>query len=75
MEHEHKINIGEHNCRTKTLFLLDPTAPQTDARVRWFNQLDKKYKEGTSKDLCNIVTGDKLWIYVYEMKTKHQSTL
>ena len=35
----------------------------------------EKYDGGASEDFYEIVTGDELWIYAYEPKTKQKSTL
>ena len=35
----------------------------------------KKYDRGASKHVYDIVTGDELWIYVYESESKQQSTV
>nr|XP_040576717.1 uncharacterized protein LOC121125594 [Lepeophtheirus salmonis] len=51
------------------------TLAQTKARVNWCKVILKKYACGTSKDVYKTVTGDELWIYVYQPETKPKSTL
>ena len=48
---------------------------QKKARVDWSKQMLQKYDHGASKHVYDIVTGDELWIYADEPKSKQQSTV
>lgn len=51
------------------------TDDQKKARVKWCRDTLKKYDNGTSAAVYNIVTGDESWIYCYDPETKQQSTV
>lgn len=46
---------------------------QKGARVKWCREMLKKYKNGKSKAVFDIVTGDETWLYFYDPPTKRQS--
>ena len=45
------------------------------ARVDWSKKMLQKYYRGASKHVYDNVTGDKSWIYAYELESKQQSTV
>ena len=51
--------------------LLTPEQKQT--QVDWVQFIPKKFDEGRSKLVSQIVTGDETWIYNYDPETKQQS--
>lgn len=51
------------------------TNAQKEIRVNWCKEMLIKYRQGTSKAVYNICTGDESWIYAYEPETKQQSTV
>jgi [histone H3]-lysine36 N-dimethyltransferase SETMAR len=51
------------------------TADQKQARIDWCHFMIKKFDEGRSKRVNEIVTGDETWIYSYDPETKQQSTV
>lgn len=48
---------------------------QKQARVDWCQFMLKKFDQGRSKAISEIVTGDETWIYAYDPETKQQSTV
>lgn len=48
---------------------------QKKARVDWCKFMMKKFDNGRSSLLWNVVTGDETWIYSYDPATKQQSTV
>lgn len=46
---------------------------QKSARVKWCREMLKKYKNGKSKAVFDIVTGDETWLYFYDPPTKRES--
>lgn len=51
------------------------TEAQKMDRVNWCQEMINKYKNGKSKNVYDIVTGDESWIYEYEPERKCQSTV
>lgn len=49
------------------------TPDQKEARVKWCQEMLKKFDRGRSKRTDDIVTGDETWIYCYEPESKQQS--
>jgi len=49
------------------------TDAEKKARVDWCKKMIKKYRQGASNLVYNIVTGDETWIYCYEPESKAQS--
>jgi histone-lysine N-methyltransferase SETMAR len=49
------------------------TDEQKQERVNWCKNMLKKYKNGHSKRVWDIVTGDETWLYFFEPKTKQKS--
>ncbi|GBP08039.1 hypothetical protein EVAR_2858_1 [Eumeta japonica] len=43
--------------------------------VVWYNVMFTRFKGKTSNFVWDVVIGDKTWIYIYDPKTKQQSTL
>lgn len=50
------------------------TSGQKRARVDWCQEMLRKYKNGCSNGVYNIVTGDETWIYCYDPEKKQQSS-
>lgn len=48
---------------------------QKRTRVKWCREMLKKFRNGRSKRVSEIVTGDETWIYTYDPETKQQSTV
>ena len=51
--------------------LLSPE--QKDARVKWCRQMLRRFNEGRSNEVTEIVTGDETWVYSFEPESKQQS--
>lgn len=69
--HQH-LNVRKLCCRWIPHQL---TEAEKKARVNWCRKMLKKFDQGRSKTVYNIVTGDESWIYSYEPETKQQSTV
>ena len=58
---------------------MDPTQfvnrSKKKAHVDWSKEMLQNYDRGATKHVYDIVTGDGLWIYVYEPESKQQSTV
>jgi len=48
-------------------------AEQKQARVDWCRDMLRRFENGTSRAVSNIITGDETWISSYEPETKRQS--
>lgn len=51
------------------------TDEQKEARVIWCQTMLKKFEEGHSRLVWEILTGDETWIYQYDPETKAQSSV
>ena len=48
---------------------------QKRGRVDWCTHMLRKFDGGRSPRVCDIVTGDKAWVYQYDPETKQQSVV
>lgn len=69
--HEH-LNVTKLCARWIPHNLTDG---QKKNRVKWCKEMLKKFNQGSSNLIYNIVTGDETWIYSYEPETKRQSVV
>jgi hypothetical protein len=44
-------------------------------RVSWFHEMLNKFENGTSCYVNGILTGDKSWLYFYDVPTKAQNNV
>ena len=51
------------------------TDHQRQARIKWCQEMLKKYNQGQSRRLYEVLTGDESWIYQFDPETKRQSTI
>lgn len=65
-----KLHLRKLACRWVPHQL---TPDQMQARVQWCKEMLKRFDEGRSKRLYDVVTGDESWIYQYDPLTKVQS--
>ena len=57
-------------------FRVERQSPEDEPRAgRPNTAVTDKFKGGKAKDVYNIVTGDKTWLYYYELETKRQSKI
>ena len=73
----HRI-INEHLqvCQLCTLWVPHSLSEeQQQCRVNWCRQTLKKFRSGLSKKVNSIITGDKAWIYYYNVPKKSQSKI
>ena len=49
------------------------TPEQMAARVDWCKQMLRRFKQGRSRRVNGVVTGDETWLYQYDPLNKRQS--
>lgn len=49
------------------------TEEQKAARVEWCTFMKEKFRNGSARELENVITGDETWIYQFEPEKKQQS--
>ncbi|CAK1581132.1 unnamed protein product [Parnassius mnemosyne] len=69
--HQH-LGVRKLCCRWIPRLLFES---EKQARVDWWHEIRLRFRNGASRRVSEIVTGDETWIYQYDPENKRQSSV